>query len=98
MTFKIHLRIDSSFEQVEELRIDNMIQCITKYSALLAYLLLLVFPTRVISVGETRPSSWKVADRFIGFRYELIPAEINGNDVKATIRGEATRKPFCRSL
>jgi hypothetical protein len=64
----------------------------------LAYLLLLVFPTRVISVGETRSSSWKVADRFIGFRYELIPAEINGNDVKVAIRGEATRKPFCRSL
>ena len=67
----------------------------TYYSALAKYLLMLLFPTLVASVGETRssrgvPEGWKMTDRFIGFRYELFPATIHGNDLKAAIRGEGT--------
>ncbi len=66
----------------------------TYCSALAKYLLLLLFPTLVVSVGKTRssrgvPEGWKMTDRFIGFRYEFFPATIQ-NDLKAAIRGEST--------
>ena len=66
---------------------------ITEHSALAKCLLLLLFPTLVMSVGKTRsshgvPVGWKMTDRFIGFRYELLPT--HWNDLKAAIKGETT--------
>jgi hypothetical protein len=64
-------------------------QYVEHHSALATCLILLLFqPARVMSVGV--PDSWKMTDRFIGYRYELVPAATHGEDIKAAIRGEAT--------
>lgn len=52
--------------------------------------LLLIFPTRVMTRSSSGvPEGWKMTDRFIGFRYELHPTAIEGDDLKAALRGEA---------
>lgn len=71
-----------------DLVIDNERYCSMKYLRA-TIVTFLFFPTLVMSVGV--PSGWKMTDRFIGFRFELVPSATLGDNVKSAIRGETMR-------
>ncbi|KAL3776454.1 hypothetical protein HJC23_008439 [Cyclotella cryptica] len=46
------------------------------------------------TIGGGVPDGWKMTDRFVGFRYEVLPSPLITNDIKITIRDKADEL-FC---